>query len=103
MNPIALTISEFAPAEEALPRRFMQAKRMLRYLAEHPDTSSGELTASCEIGNLSDIALRTNRFLSKVNLAIKCRQPPSPIANQRGKPSQMVLWGVYRTVSDVAS
>jgi len=97
MKPITLSSAEIESAEVTLPYGFTQAQRMLRYLAAHPNASTAEVAANCAIGNLSDVARKSNKYLAVQNLFISCRRPVSRLPNRFGEPSRMFLWGVYRT------
>jgi len=96
MNPIILSSAEIESAEVTLPYGFTQAQRMLRYLANHPNASTAEVAANCAIGNLSDVARKSNKYLAVQNLFISCRRPVSRLPNRFGEPSRMFQWGVYR-------
>ena len=96
MNPIILSSAEIESAEVTLPYGFTQAQRMLRYLANHPNASTAEVAANCAIGNLSDVARKSNKYLAVRNLFISCRRPAARLPNRFGEPSRMYQWGVYR-------
>jgi len=96
MQPVTLSPAEIESAEVTLPYGFTQAQRMLRYLSEHPDASTAEVAANCAIGNLSDVARKSNKYLATRNLFISCRRPASRLANRFGEPSRMFQWGLYR-------
>jgi len=97
MKPITLSSAEIESAEVTLPYGFTQGQRMLRYLAINPDASTAAVAAHCAIGNLSDVARKSNKYLAIQNLFISCRRPVSRLPNRFGEPSRMFQWGVYRT------
>lgn len=97
MRPITLSPAEIESAKVTLPYGFRQAQRMLRYLSEHPDASTAEVARNCAIGNLSDIARKSNKYLAKRHLFISCRRPASRLANRFGVPSRVFRWGIYWT------
>jgi len=96
LKPVTLSAAEVESAEVTLPYGFTQAQRMLRYLAEHPNASTVEVAANCAIGNLSDVARKSNKYLAIQNLFISCKRPVSRLANRFGEPSRMFQWGIYR-------
>ncbi len=97
MKPIILSSAEIESAEVTLPYGFTQAQRMLRYLANHPNASTAEVAANCAIGNLSDVARKSNKYLAIQNLFISCKRPVRRLPNRFGEPSRMYQWGIYRT------
>ena len=97
MKPTTLSNAEIESAEVTLPYGFTQAQRMLRYLAVNPNASTAEVAANCAIGNLSDVARKSNKYLAIQNLFISCQRPASRRLNRFGEPSQMFEWGIYRT------
>lgn len=100
MNPTRLDPEELQAAEALLPPRYNQGKRMVRYLAEHPDANTAEVAHHCAVGNLSDVARNANRYLHTVRLFMACRRPVNALANRFGEPSNMFQWGLYRTKDD---
>jgi len=96
LKALTLSAAEVESAEVQLPLGFTQAQRMLRYLAVHPNASTAEVAANCAIGNLSDVARKSNRYLAIQNLFISCRRPARRLANRFGEPSRMFQWGIYR-------
>ncbi len=97
MQPITLSPAEIESADVTLPYGFTQAQRMLRYLAEHPNASTAAVAANCAIGNMSDVARKSNKYLAMRNLFISCQRPVKRQLNRFGEPSQMFEWGIYRT------
>ncbi len=95
MKPVTLSAAEIESAEVTLPYGFTQAQRMLRYLAKHPNASTAEVVANCTIGNLSDVARKSNKYLAIQKLFISCKRPARRLPNRFGKPSRMFQWGVY--------
>jgi len=97
LKALTLSAAEVESAEVQLPLGFTQASRMLRYLAVHPNASTAEVAANCAIGNLSDVARKSNKYLAVRNLFISCRRPVRRLPNRFGEPSRMFEWGIYRT------
>jgi len=102
MKPTTLSNAEIESAEITLPYGFTQAQRMLRYLAKQPNASTAEVAANCAIGNLSDVARKSNKYLAMRNLFISCRRPASRLSNRFGEPSRMFEWGIYRIDEQVS-
>ena len=97
MKPITLSSAEFESANVLLPYGFNQAQQLVRYLANHPDAPTVEVASSCAIGNPSDVARKSNKYLAQRDLFISCRRPARRLPNRCGEPSAMFLWGIYRT------
>ena len=102
MKAVILSAAEVESAEVTLPYGFTQAQRMLRYLANHPNASTVEVAANCAIGNLSDVARKSNKYLAIQNLFISCRRPAARLPNRFGEPSRMFEWGIYRIDEQVS-
>ena len=64
---------------------------------EKAELTEDGVAAKCAIGNLSDVARKSNRYLATKNLFISCRRPASRLANRFSEPSRMFQWGIYRT------
>ena len=96
MKPVTLSPAEIESADVTLPYGFTQAQRMLRFLAVNPGASTAAVAANCAIGNLSDVARKSNRYLPDAGLFISCQRPITRPLNRFGEPSSMFEWGLYR-------
>ncbi len=77
-----------------MPDDFVLGHAMLRYLATHPNASTDEVSASCDIDSLLSVARKLNGCLHEQNLFISCLR--SPDSDSAGT----FQWGIYRTVVD---
>jgi hypothetical protein len=96
MTPVAPTRSAVHHLIRFIPEDANQARRMVAYLAEHPNATTQQVAASCSIGNLSDVARKVNPYLYPQGYMISCQRPPAAIPNRFGEPSGMWLWGLYQ-------
>jgi hypothetical protein len=93
-NPVRLTPEQTAKLVNLLSPRANTARRMVKLLAEHPDSITGDINRISSV-NLGHIKRVYNPILSQAGYILDWRYPPTPINNAYGEPSGQVLWGVY--------
>ena len=71
-----------------------QARRLVDYLADHPNTLTGEICKATSIGNLSAAANRIRPALQKRGLTIVSELPNKRIYNKFGEPSMSHRWRI---------
>ncbi|EIJ34699.1 hypothetical protein [Thiothrix nivea] len=92
--PLTLTPEQTAKLVNLLPPRANTARRMVKLLAEHPDSITGDINRVSSV-NLGHIKRVYNPILSQAGYMLDWRYPPTPINNAYGEPSGQVLWGIY--------
>lgn len=103
MKAVALPKDTIQQVIRFIPEDAKQARRMVAYLAQHPNATTVEVAANCAIGNLSDVAHKINPILYPRGLFISCQRPIVPIPNRFAEPSGMWLWGLYEVPSQAAN
>jgi hypothetical protein len=98
-NPIRLTQEQTDKLINRLPPRANTARRMVKLLAAHPDSITGDINRVSSV-NLGSIKRRYNPILSQAGYMLDWRYPPTPITNAYGEPSGQVLWGIYPADDD---
>ena len=93
-NPIKLTPEQTAKLVNLLSPRANTARRMVKLLAAHPDSITGDINRISSV-NLGNIKRKYNPILSQAGYMLDWRYPPTPINNAYGEPSGQVLWGIY--------
>jgi hypothetical protein len=78
-----------------LPGDYLQARRMVEYLGQNPQTPTGRVAHHCGIGNLSDVARKLNPHIYGTGYFVGCERPPRPINNKFGEASNQFLWSIY--------
>ena len=96
MKAMRLTERELDNALSVVPAHFAQAKRLVEHLAKNPNSLTSTVASTCSIGNISDVARKTNPTLFKERLFISCKRPVIPVCNQFGERSNMFMWGIYK-------
>ena len=96
MKAMRLTERELDNALSVVPAHFAQAKRLVEHLAKNPNSLTSTVASTCSIGNISDVARKTNPTLFKEHLFISCKRPVIPVCNQFGERSNMFMWGIYK-------
>ncbi len=84
-----------------LPPRANQARRLVKLVAENPNS----ITSSCNrvAGvNISDIALKYNRYIQPKGYELKCKLPYPLIKNQFGEETMQHLWRLAEVPQGVA-
>lgn len=93
-TPLKLTPEQTAKLVNLLSPRANTARRMVKLLAAHPDSITGDINRVSSV-NLGDIKRKYNKILSRAGYMLDWRYPPTPINNAYGEPSGQVLWGIY--------
>lgn len=93
-TPLRLTPEQTNKLVNLLSPRANTARRMVKLLAAHPDSITGDINRVSSV-NLGDIKRKYNPILSKAGYMLDWRYPPTPINNAYGEPSGQVLWGIY--------
>ena len=96
MKAKTLTERELDNALSVVPAHFSQARRLVEHLAKNPNSLTSTVASTCSIGNISDVARKTNPALFKERLFISCSKPVAPVRNKFGEISNMFEWGIYR-------
>lgn len=96
MKAKTLTDQELDNALSVVPAHFAQAKRLVEHLAKNPNSLTSTVATVCSIGNISDVARKTNPALFKERLFISCSKPVASVRNKFGEISNMFEWGIYR-------
>ena len=96
MKAKTLTETELDNALSVVPAHFSQARRLVEHLAKHPNSLTSTVATVCSIGNISDVARKTNPALFKERLFISCSKPVAPVRNKFGEISNMFEWGIYK-------
>jgi hypothetical protein len=79
-------------ADSTILHTSKQQRRLVRYLLLHQRAVTVDVNRSCAIGNISDVAIKANKYLHQVGLFIGCETPPTPTPNRFDDASQMYLW-----------
>ena len=96
MKAKTLTERELDNALSVVPAHFSQARRLVEHLAKNPNSLTSTVASTCSIGNISDVARKTNPALFKERLFISCSKPVAPVRNKFGEISNMFEWGIYK-------
>jgi len=76
-----------------LPHKANQARRLVKLVAENPNS----ITRSCNSVagvNISDIALKYNRYIQPKGYELRCKLPYPLIKNKYGEDSMQHLWSL---------
>lgn len=71
-----------------------RARRLVEYLAHHPDALTAEIARDCACGNVSDAASRANLILETLGFAIVGKLPTPPTKNRFGQVSMQNRWRI---------
>lgn len=93
---VKLTSIEYTEIEKLIPASSKQFKRMVKHLAEHPNSLTTKVCVACASVNLSDLARKHNHLIKTAGLFVGCCKPPFRTNNRFGEPSNEHLWGLYR-------
>lgn len=80
-----------------------QAIRLVRVVAENPDSPTNKWNREAAAVNLSDIAVKYNPRLRFGGYELRCRQPKKPIVNGFGEDLGQQLWGLYPILNKEAA
>jgi len=74
-----------------------QARRLVRYLVDHPDGPlTGEIAHAQQIGNVSDAACKARKVLEPHGFTIVAVQPRPRVLNKFGRPCNTHKWYIRR-------
>ena len=96
MEAIALDKPDINTILSRVPSEFFQARRLIAYLSNNPDSVTSDVMRECEVSNISDVARRVNSLMFEHSLFISCKRPVVPF-NQTND----FLWGIYRLPNKV--
>ena len=100
MEAVALKQPDIRHIISHVPREFSQARRLITYLSNNPNSVTDDVMRECKVSNISDVARRVNNLMFKHSLFISCKRPAVPF-NQSNDLSSNFLWSIYRLPSKV--
>ena len=95
MEAVALKQPDIRHIISHVPREFSQARRLITYLSNNPNSVTDDVMRECKVSNISDVARRVNNLMFKHSLFISCKRPVIPF-NQSNDLSSGFLWGIYK-------
>ncbi len=95
-NNLSLKLDQYKIDEliECLPPRANQARRLVKLVAENPNSITGSCNRVAGV-NISDIALKYNRYMQPKGYELKCKLPSPLIKNKYGEDTMQHLWALY--------
>lgn len=75
--------------------RTPRCKRVVDYIADHPEATTAEISATCAVGNVSDAFEVVRPTLSRLGLGVVCIHPNPPLKNRFGQTTTMCRWKLF--------